>query len=183
MSKEDRKSPQAILNQFFNAGSKPTPQSFPELPQCVIWMRCFCAILYGVYLGVNDRMGAINMIFGMNIVAFFPVFYCQWVLLADGDVWENKLVFAGIPNAAGMMLLVWIFVFSQAHESEEVKFMAKMVIQQASQRLEDPPDFADATIVSSGGAAGVGDVVMEDAAAAAVPEPVVEEAVPEESEF
>lgn len=146
-----------------------------------MWVRGFLAILYGLYLGNTDTMGAVNLLFGLNLVAFIPIMYCQFLLNADGETWENRLIFVGIPNAAGLLLLVWIFVYSQTHADEEAQFMSKMVLYEVSKR-QDPPDyFDDAT------AAGMKQqVIMEDAAAAPVPEPpAVEEAVipEEESEF
>lgn len=160
-----------IIGKFFAIGSKPTEATFPELPDCVLWLRFCLAILYGLYLG--PKAGAVNALFGMNIVTFVPIMYCQLLLVADMDSYEEvSLHFVGVAQAIGLVLLVWIYGFTQLHAPEEAKLVAAMIVQQVVQQQQaggDPEEFDAAASATAEG-------VAEQAAAAS------ESAIPVEPE-
>ena len=113
---------QKMLGQFLSFGSKPTAESFPELPECITWMRFVLAVNYGIYMGltvVNNEKGAIPLLMGLNFVAFSPLLYTMVVLQADSDSYQGKLLFAGLPNAMALVLLIWIYYYTLIHEEEE----------------------------------------------------------------
>jgi hypothetical protein len=158
-----------IIGKFFAIGSKPNPTTFPELPDCVLWLRCTLAVGYGIYLGA--RPGAVNLLFGLNVVTFLPIMYCQLLLLADMDSYTEptSLHFVGVVQAVGIVMLVWIFGFTQAHAAEEAKLVAAMIVQQvvAGASNTDPDDF-DAAATSTGASAAA---ASEQAAGATPVEP------------
>ena len=65
--------------------------------------------------------GSIGIIFGMNVITFFPVLYLKYYLNANTESYKN-LNFAGIPNALALMILVWTLFFTALHEKEEELF-------------------------------------------------------------
>jgi hypothetical protein len=97
--------------------------------------------------------------------------YCQLLLLADMDSYTEptSLHFVGVVQAVGIVMLVWIFGFTQAHAAEEAKLVAAMIVQQvvAGASNTDPDDF-DAAATSTGASAAA---ASEQAAGATPVEP------------
>ena len=71
----------SVLSKFLAPNSKPNKDTFPELPDAVIWLRCILAVCYGLWLGLGTQRGGAGLIFGLNFVTFVPVFYCNTVSL------------------------------------------------------------------------------------------------------
>ena len=111
---------ESVLSKFFAINSKPTKETFPELPNIVVWVRCILAIAYGVWLGMNpgNRGGAVNLLYGMNLVTFLPVMYCSTLLGADQDSYENKIMFSGVLSSFALMLLIWTYMYTLQHEND-----------------------------------------------------------------
>lgn len=109
------------LAKFFAINSKPTKETFPELPDMIVWFRCILAIVYGLWLGTRGvaRTGGANAIFGLNFVAFVPVVYCSTFLGADQESYNNRLLFAGVVNAVALLMLIWIYMYTLDHEADE----------------------------------------------------------------
>ncbi|KAI2497156.1 hypothetical protein MHU86_17359 [Fragilaria crotonensis] len=154
---------QHILRKFAAVGSKPTPESFPELEDCIVWLRFIIAIAYGTYLGSTP--GALACILGLNVITFIPVLYCQMILLADMDEYKN-LHFAGVLNALAMMILTWIFGFTRHFSADELK-MASMVVMQQIVVNQDPDDglqqqqLSSADSLSESSSIGTADVTQD----------------------
>mmetsp|Transcript_27725 Transcript_27725/g.41957 ORF Transcript_27725/g.41957 Transcript_27725/m.41957 type:complete len:164 (-) Transcript_27725:285-776(-) len=129
-------SPTMLLSKFFSIGSKPSPETFPELPTCVLWLRFVLAIVFALYLTTSLRAGAVSILFGLNVVTFVPLLFCKILLLADMDAWENKLTFTGVPNAVGLLLLVWVYCFTRQHAEEEAKFITTIIAQQVMKQVD-----------------------------------------------
>lgn len=113
---------QIALGKFLSPGSKPTAESFPELPECITWMRFFLAVNYGIYMGftvLDNSRGAVPLLMGLNFVAFAPMMYSMVVLQADNDSYAGKLLFVGLPNAMALVVLIWIYYYTMSHEEEE----------------------------------------------------------------
>jgi len=64
------------------------------------------------------------MLYGLNVVAFVPIMYTK-LLGADLDSYDN-IIFAGVPNALALLLLVWIYCYSLDNASEEAT-LAEMI--------------------------------------------------------
>ena len=125
-----------ILHKFASIGSKPTPESFPELIDCVIWLRFLLAVSYGLYLG--STVGAVHVLFGLNLVTFLPILYCQLILVADMDAFKS-IHFAGVPNALALLILMWTLGFTRHFSEQELKLAASVVLQQVVAK-QDPDD-------------------------------------------
>lgn len=131
----------SIFSKLIAINSKPTKETFPELPNIIIWFRCILAITYGVFLGMSDthRSGGANVIFGLNFITFVPVLYCSTYLGADQQSYDNKILFAGVINSVALMLLIWIYFYTANHESDAAA-LASMLSNAigASSAGEDP---------------------------------------------
>jgi hypothetical protein len=130
-----------ILKKFTAIGSKPTPDSFPELVDCMIWLRFGIALAFGLYLGSITMTGGVYCIFGLNLITFIPIFYCQFLLVADMDAYKSSLYFAGVPNAFALFLLIWILCFTWQYSDEETKVAtsAAVILPSLIPRI-DPDD-------------------------------------------
>ena len=97
------------LKKFVSINSKPNQDTFPELPDVIVWFRFALALLYGSFLGLsNHSKGAAGILFGLNFISFIPVLYCNFILGADSDSYGSKLYFSGVLNSLALMLLIWI---------------------------------------------------------------------------
>lgn len=63
----------------------------------------------------------------LNFVSFAPMVYCMIILQADSDSYGGKLLFAGLPNALALVLLIWIYFYTSAHEEDEQKLKSLLV--------------------------------------------------------
>jgi hypothetical protein len=117
MTSENKKD--STLSRFLAVGSKPTYETFPELPEAITWMRFVMAIGYGLSLGFNLTQGWVPLLYALNFIAFGPVLYAVVVLQADNDSYGNKLLFAGLHNCIALILLIWIYFYTKHHEQEE----------------------------------------------------------------
>ncbi len=139
-----------ILKKFLSPNSKPTYESFPELVDCVIWIRFVLAVCFGIYAGTQGRVGGGNILVALNLIAFPPIVYCQSFLSADPESYGIKLLFSGLVQALALAVVIWTYFYTAAHEQEEAAFAAAFAIL--------------------GGAGGGGDVVADEAGATAIPE-------------
>jgi hypothetical protein len=117
MGKEEKSS---VLSKFLAINSKPTTQTFPELPAVILWFRFTLAVLYGTYLGVTSarRNSGANLLFGFNFIVFVPSVYCSTFLAADQASYENKLLFSGVLSSTALMLLIWTYLYTSDHDSD-----------------------------------------------------------------
>ena len=129
-----------VLGKFLSPGSKPTAESFPELPDCITWMRFFLAINYGIYMGlteVTNERGAVPLLMGLNFVAFAPMLYASVLLQADNESYAGKLLFVGLPNAMSLVVLIWIYYYTLIHEEEEASLTRMLEVVKLSQGTGD----------------------------------------------
>uniref|UniRef100_A0A7R9W4I5 Uncharacterized protein n=1 Tax=Pseudictyota dubia TaxID=2749911 RepID=A0A7R9W4I5_9STRA len=106
------------LKKMLAMGSKPNSSTFPELPDMVVLMRMGLGLAYGISLGLRDSNAGVGIMFGLNLVTIVPIVYLSQYLDADTDSYKS-INFAGIPNALALMILVWLYFFTLAHEDEE----------------------------------------------------------------
>eukprot|EP00429_Kryptoperidinium_foliaceum_P062676 CAMPEP_0176078184 /NCGR_PEP_ID=MMETSP0120_2-20121206/39098_1 /TAXON_ID=160619 /ORGANISM="Kryptoperidinium foliaceum, Strain CCMP 1326" /LENGTH=156 /DNA_ID=CAMNT_0017411929 /DNA_START=78 /DNA_END=548 /DNA_ORIENTATION=+ len=110
----------SVLSKFLAINSKPTKDTFPELPDVVIWFRFTLATLYGLFLGLSPtyRSGGSNVIFGFNFIVFVPVLYCSTFLGANQESYDNKILFSGVMSSVAWLLLIWTYLYTLDHEGE-----------------------------------------------------------------
>eukprot|EP00545_Synedropsis_sp_CCMP1620_P001670 CAMPEP_0119016814 /NCGR_PEP_ID=MMETSP1176-20130426/14511_1 /TAXON_ID=265551 /ORGANISM="Synedropsis recta cf, Strain CCMP1620" /LENGTH=106 /DNA_ID=CAMNT_0006970357 /DNA_START=231 /DNA_END=551 /DNA_ORIENTATION=+ len=64
--------------------------------------------------------------------------YCQLMLVADMDSYtDQSLHFVGVAQSIGLLMLVWLFGFTQVHAPEEAKLVAAMIVQQVVQQQQN----------------------------------------------
>lgn len=122
----DKKS---IVEKLLTPNSKPTMESFPELPDCIIWLRFVMALCYVSWLILSPsggRRGGANLLLGLNFVTFVPVIYCQWYLGADSVSYGNSLLFGGVVQSLAAVLLIWAYFYTESHPEDVAIFASAM---------------------------------------------------------
>mmetsp|Transcript_31302 Transcript_31302/g.56735 ORF Transcript_31302/g.56735 Transcript_31302/m.56735 type:complete len:150 (+) Transcript_31302:111-560(+) len=114
-----------ILKKSVAFGSQPNASTFPELVDVLIWMRFVIAFIYGIQLSRKTELGAVGLLYGLNAVAFVPIMYTI-LLKANMDSYVGNIMFAGVPNALALLLLMWIYCYTLNNGSEEAA-LAKMI--------------------------------------------------------
>jgi len=112
------------MSKAFAMGSKPTPETFPELPDVLVWFRFFLAIAYGTYLGVNGVMSNVMPLQALNLICFVPLIYARFYLGVEAEVFATEVIFSGLLNAIALSVLIWIYWFTMQHEAEEAGMAA-----------------------------------------------------------
>lgn len=107
--------------------SNPSHETFPELPDAILWIRIVLGVTYGISLGLRNQVGFAGIMFATNVVTFLPILYINSYLNADTDSYKNGLNFVGVPNAMATCMLVWIIMFTHEHGEEERAFAAAAV--------------------------------------------------------
>ena len=112
-----------IMKKFFSPNSKPTMETFPELIDCIVWLRFALAVFFGLWIGnESQNRGGANIMFGLNFIAFLPILYCQTFLGADQDSYGSKLFFSGIVQGLALAMLIWIYFYTESHAEDEAVF-------------------------------------------------------------
>jgi len=113
------------LKKFLSPNSKPTFKTFPELVDCVVWLRFVLAVFFGIYAGKTSRVGGVaNILAALNFIAFPPIVYCQSFLAADQESYGTKLYFSGIAQGLALAMLIWIYFYTESHAQDEAVFAA-----------------------------------------------------------
>ena len=121
----------SIFAKLTDYQSKPTEETFPELPDVLIWIRIVLGVFYGISLGLRNQVGWVGILFALNVTTMLPTVYVSAFLGADPDNFKQGLTFVGVPNAMATCLLVWIMVFTHQHEEEESAF-ARAIVQKVA---------------------------------------------------
>eukprot|EP00527_Entomoneis_sp_CCMP2396_P009637 CAMPEP_0198136730 /NCGR_PEP_ID=MMETSP1443-20131203/353_1 /TAXON_ID=186043 /ORGANISM="Entomoneis sp., Strain CCMP2396" /LENGTH=156 /DNA_ID=CAMNT_0043798001 /DNA_START=109 /DNA_END=579 /DNA_ORIENTATION=- len=116
-----------VLKKAITFNIQPTEETFPELPDVLVWFRFVLAIMYGIYVGTNQMTTATMLIQALNLIAFVPTMYAKFYLNISSGVFDTETVLAGLPNAMALMFLIWIFMFTMAHEKEEGQLSALLL--------------------------------------------------------
>lgn len=125
-----------VLIKFFSINSKPTQETFPELPTVLIWMRCFVAIVYGSVLGTRNVRGGLMILNAINLLTFLPVMYCRFYLGTGVEEFRMALLFSGLVPSIALFLLLWIYLYTQHHE-EAAEKLASLLLQLPIPSLEN----------------------------------------------
>ena len=115
----DTKKIEAILQKAAAFGSKPTEETFSELPKVLVWMRFVVGASYGYYLGANGVRSGVMPLQAMNVIVFIPMMYLRFYLGAPQDAFASQSFFSGTFNAFALCMLIWITMFTAQHEAEE----------------------------------------------------------------
>ena len=150
MSAEKTEKFKEILKKALTFNLAPTEESFPELPEVLVWMRFFIAIFYGVFLGLKQVVSGTMPLQALNLICFVPVMYCRLYLGVSADTFNTEVIFSGTFNAVALCILIWIYYFTAEHSEDEAKMVTLLVSVAASQD--------DGTAAGLEGASG-GDVV------------------------
>lgn len=159
MPRDEKPPPsESLVSKCLAFNSKPTKETFPELPDVILWLRFILALAYGVWLGFNpmNRAGAANLMFGMNIITFFPVVYCSLFLGADQVSYDNKIFSTGVLSSLALMLLIWTYMYTLQHESDTHALMTILAKNM-------PSNDEDSIIIDGSSSENVGSISSTDA--------------------
>lgn len=137
-----------IIKKFFSPGSKPTMETFPELVECMVWLRFVLAVSFGIWVSTqSDAKAGANILLALNFISFPPILYCKHILQADEDSFGSKLYFAGIVQALALTILIWVYFYTESHAREEAVFVSVFSKLLAAQQEDDviAPDTGGAT--------------------------------------
>lgn len=113
-----------IVKKFLSPNSKPTMETFPELVDCIIWLRFALAVFFGFYAGNQAKNGGGgNLLVALNFIAFPPAVYCQTFLAADQESYGTKLYFSGLFQGLALAVIIWIYFYTAFHDQEEAAFV------------------------------------------------------------
>jgi len=125
-----------VVQKALAINSQPTEESFPELPEVLIWFRFVLGLSYGLFLGLKDLRSGTIILQGLNFIVFVPMVYARFYLGADQEIWGAKLVFAGTFHAMALCMLIWIYLYTAQHEEEE-GLLAAMLAMRADEESAD----------------------------------------------
>ena len=77
-------------------------------------------------LGVQGSHGGLSVFVGFSALVFVPLMYGERILKADVESYSN-LTFTGVPNAFGLMLLIWVIFFTMEHAEVEERFTSMLM--------------------------------------------------------
>jgi hypothetical protein len=131
----------SIMEKLLTPNSKPTVESFPELPECIIWMRFIMAVCYGCWLVTSPSgrlRGGSNILLGLNFVTFVPVLYCTTYLGAVQESFGTSLMFGGVLQSLSVVLLIWIYFYTESHPDDVAIFAKAMMDSKAGSDWSAP---------------------------------------------
>ncbi|GKY96442.1 hypothetical protein MPSEU_000603700 [Mayamaea pseudoterrestris] len=120
-----------LLQKMMAVDSKPTEETFEELPNVIFWMRAVIGAALGIFLGVQKFIGASVLMHCLNCLFFIPVTYVYLYLGVKtdsdqfGGIW--KLLWLGVAPAMGLCLLVWIYILTASNE-QQVELLNTMLV-------------------------------------------------------
>ena len=107
--------------------SKPTEETFPELPDFLVAIRFVFAVAYGIFIGLKGTRSGVMVLQGLNVIAFVPVMYCRFFLFVEQGHFDTQIIFSGTFNALALFLLIWIYYFTAEHTEEEARLAALLI--------------------------------------------------------
>ncbi len=119
-----------LISKFLAVGSKPTAESFPELPYMIVWFRALLGLAFGIALG--GTRGGVKFVFGLNIITFIPILYAKVILVADMESYKQDLQFKGVLNALALAMLVWIYCYTWTNAEAEATMGAVAAVIRAT---------------------------------------------------
>lgn len=117
----------SVIVKALAVNSKPTEQSFPELPDVLIWFRGALGLAYGMYLGLKGIRSGSAPVQAVNLITFIPFLYCRLFLGVEGDHFASQMYFSGTFNALALFMLIWIYLYTTEHEEDEMRLASLLV--------------------------------------------------------
>jgi hypothetical protein len=133
----DRQKIECAFRKAIAFNSHPTEESFPELPTVLLWLRFGLAAGYGCMLGYQGTRSFLMLIQTLNLLAFVPVMYCRLYLRASEDTFRMQTVFSGLFQAIALALLLWIYGFTAAHESQVEQLNSLLLANPPTSDVQD----------------------------------------------
>ncbi|KAG7361455.1 hypothetical protein IV203_036555 [Nitzschia inconspicua] len=113
----------SMMEKLLTPGWKPKPATFPELCECIVWIRFVIAVCYGVYIGLEEKSrGGVNLMVALNLVTFVPVFYATTYLGASQEEFGANLIFGGVMEGLALTTLIWVYMYTASHPEDEAAF-------------------------------------------------------------
>jgi hypothetical protein len=116
-----------VLRKAIALQSRPTEESFGELPDVLVWMRALIAIAFGAFLGFHQVKSGAAFVQGLNLITFVPFVYCRFFLGTQTGQFDMPAVAGGTLPALALFLLTWIYLFTAAFPSDEVRLAAALM--------------------------------------------------------
>jgi len=113
-------------SKFTDPMSRPTFETFPQLPSCVATVRLVVGLLYGISLGYRDMIGGFGLLSGASAVMFFPLVYVEQFLKAETSTYPSNVAMVGVVNAFALLILVWVTIYTMNHPDLEAKMIITM---------------------------------------------------------
>ena len=91
----------------------------------VYYIRGALAGLYGIWIqygGREDLPARTHLMFAFNTVCFVPLAYTITYLRVDQESYGASLLFTGVPQGMALIMLIWIYMYTQSHEADEMAF-------------------------------------------------------------
>lgn len=141
------------LKKAVAVNSKPTTESFPELPQILIWMRFVLGVSYGTYVGLQGVKGGALALQAINLVGILPYIYCRLYLgiseNEEGSFGTGTIIFSGTGQGVALALLIWIYLYTAQMEEQELKLAALLIAPVAEMIGAESLVGGDSSIVDS----------------------------------
>ena len=102
-------------SKFADPFSRPSPETFPELPDCVAIVRILVGFTYGLSLGYRDVVGGFGVMMGCSAVMFLPLIYVEQFLKAQVNAYSANIAVTGVVYGMASCLLVWIIFYNMNH--------------------------------------------------------------------
>lgn len=150
----DFKKLRETLKKAVAINSKPTTETFPELPQVLIWIRFVLGAAYGTYMGLQGVKGGARLLQAVNLIGFLPYIYCRLYLGIsengeEGSFGTSTIVFSGTAQAVALALLIWTYLYTAQMEDEELKLAALLVARVSENIGGDSLVGSDSSILDS----------------------------------
>ena len=133
------------MKKFLTPNSKPTMETFPELVDCIVWLRFVLAVFFGVWIGKQGGGGS-SILAILNFITFPPIFYCRTFLAADADSYGSKLYFSGVVQGLALATLIWVYFFTDSHTQDEAALASVLDNVAADQEVVSSNIGDDATM-------------------------------------
>jgi hypothetical protein len=135
-----------VLKKALALNSKPTEESFPELPDVLLWFRFVLGVACGTYFGLKGIRSGTMPLQALNLICFVPLIYARVFLGAPAEVFPSQVLFSGTFQAVALCLLIWIYLFTAEHAEQEVKMVALLVLKTLSSNNDVDADSSSETI-------------------------------------
>ena len=67
----------AVLSKAVQYNTKPTEETFPELPDVLVWLRFMLAVVYGSFLGIRNVRSATMLLHNLNLLGTWLI----WIMI------------------------------------------------------------------------------------------------------